>query len=166
MSHLYELFCHSKLSKKELLELDLASNISSKDQKPKTIKQLIQKYNFKTPHIIQLLDYLYDSTANEDYNISKINLSYLQDAIIDMNYSQYEDSQRQQAERIIQESQNLSLKNFDFSSLKGVISNEEYEILSVKKPRTLKAMSRTSGIRPNTLHIVRGKFLNQNNSAQ
>ena len=74
-------------------------------------------------------------------------MSYVSDTIVSVNYGQYEAKIRKEADEILSEEKNLSLTNFDFFQLKGIVSNEEYEVLISKKPATLKAMSDSTSSR-------------------
>ena len=49
---------------------------------------------------------------------------------------------------------NVSLIDFDFESLEGVVRNEEVEKLVETRPETVQAASRISGINPSTILLL------------
>lgn len=96
---------------------------------PKTVETLIQNFHFEASEVVKIFDYFRSKTGAEEYNLTKFNLSYFQDAITDMKYRLHCEKSRKEAHQILTSMQNINLTDFDFSKLAGVITGEELEIL-------------------------------------
>ena len=133
------------VSKAQIIEAGLDRKVSEKDNKPKSLYELVQRFNFKKKECLLLA---------ED-ELSDLDLTFFEDCLIKVFYEVYSKKEASEAKSVLRDAKKTVIEGFDFGKLKGVISNEEVEILVENQPKTLFAASRLSGIRPMTLSYIK-----------
>ena len=72
---------------------------------------------------------------------------------VQCTYAPYLERQSREIE-IYQRNNQLSISNFDYSTLKGLIKTEEYEKLMTHQPETIQAASKISGVNASTVVML------------
>jgi len=134
---------NKKVKLSELPDFKEKEAMLSSGDTAKSLRDWVEKYSIELRSLANFvsLDSIEDCTLWD-----------IETAIKYKGYTYREKRINQRTQKLIEKGPDLS--DFPFEQLKGMITNEELQILLKYKPTSLEAMSRLSGIRPSSLYQV------------
>lgn len=127
----------------------------SLDKTKQSLGKVIRDYGFTIDQLQKNTEIAKElSEINDEFSQDK---NYIKETETEILYKKYVEIQLNQNIKLKNSLSEVEFDGWDFSSMKAIVSNEEFSNLIKYKPQNLLAASKLPGIRPNTL-VLQKKY--------